>query len=386
MSRHQAEAELARQRELLHQSEKLSALGELLAGVAHELNNPLSVLVGQALMLRDDAPDERTTARAEKIRKAADRCARIVKTFLAMARQEPSKMAPVEVNSVIESALDVTAYLLRSAGIEVSLLLAKDLPSVTADADQLHQVLTNLIVNAQNALGDRERPRRLRITSSYRRKSDQIVVKVKDNGPGVPADIASRIFEPLFTTKDVGSGTGMGLALCHRIVEEHGGTIMLEKTQGEGAVFVLRFPLTKKTNRPASATVQAREHATGRRVLVVDDDEDVGQTISDVLEHHGHHVETVSSGAVALEKVKRQHYDVILSDVRMPGLDGPGLYRALAKERPERIAGLAFITGDTLTPSVREFLETSERPYLEKPILPRDVRELMDLLMRRKTT
>jgi len=382
--RYEAEAELTRQRELLHQSEKLSALGELLAGVAHELNNPLSVLVGQALMLRDDAADERTAARAEKIRKAADRCARIVKTFLAMARQEPSKMEAVELNTVIESALDVTAYMLRSADIDVSLRLTRDLPMVTADADQLHQVFTNLIVNAQNALESQEGPRRLKITSTYRRKTDQVVIKIKDNGPGVSSDIASRIFEPLFTTKDVGSGTGMGLAICHRIVEAHGGTIMLETAQGEGAVFSVRLPRAGRSAR--QEIVRSRTDATrsGHSVLVVDDDYDVGQTISDVLEHQGYQVEIVSSGAVALEKVKRQRYDAILSDVRMPGMDGPALYRALSAERPQQIDGLAFITGDTLTPGVRQFLETSERPYLEKPILPHDVRELMELLMRRK--
>ncbi len=383
--RHEAEAEMARQRELLHQSEKLSALGELLAGVAHELNNPLSVLVGQALMLREDAPDQRTMDRAEKIRKAADRCARIVKTFLAMARQEPSKMEAVEINRVIESALDVTAYMLRAADIEVSLRLTRELPLVTADADQLHQVITNLIVNAQNAMESQEGPRHLRITSSFRRKTDQVVIKVKDSGPGVPADIGTRIFEPLFTTKDVGSGTGMGLAICHRIVEAHGGSIMLERTQSEGATFTVRLPRTGSLQRPVFEPNQADAKSSGHRVLVVDDDYDVGQTICEVLEHDGFQVEIVGSGAVALEKVKRQRFDAILSDVRMPGMDGPALYRALAAEQPEQISGLAFITGDTLTPSVRQFLETSERPYLEKPILPRDVRELMALLMRRRT-
>ena len=382
--RYEAEAELSRQRELLHQSEKLSALGELLAGVAHELNNPLSVLVGQALMLRDDATDERTEARAEKIRKAADRCARIVKTFLAMARQEPCKMEAVELNAVIESALDVTAYMLRSADIDVSLRLTRDLPTVTADADQLHQVFTNLIVNAQNAMEAQEGARRLKIVSTYRRKTDQVVIKVKDNGPGVSPDIASRIFEPLFTTKDVGSGTGMGLAICHRIVEAHGGSIMLETTQSEGAAFTVRLPGAGQSTRPELALSHADTARIGYSVLVVDDDYEVGQTISDVLEHQGYQVEIVSSGAVALEKVKRQRYDAILSDVRMPGMDGSALYRALAAERSQQIDGLAFITGDTLTPGVRQFLETSERPYLEKPILPHDVRELMELLMRRK--
>ena len=383
--RHAAQAELERQRDMLHQSEKLSALGELLAGVAHELNNPLSVLVGQALMLRETAPDERTAERAEKIGKAADRCARIVKTFLAMARHEPTEMELVDLNAVIESALEVTAYLLRTSGVDVSLRLARDLPTVTANADQMRQVLTNLIVNAQNALQDKDGQRRLRITSRHHQKHDQIVLKVKDNGPGIPTEIRSRIFEPLFTTKDVGAGTGMGLALCHRIVEAHGGTITVEQTGDDGAVFTVRIPRAKKDTQPVSAQWREETHRTGHRILVVDDEYDVGEIISDVLEHDGHIVEVAHSGTVALQKIRRGHYDVILSDIRMPGMDGPGLYRALSATKPEQIDGLAFITGDTLTAKVREFLETSERPYLEKPILPRDIRELISLLMRRKT-
>lgn len=381
---HASEAELTRQRELLHQSEKLSALGELLAGVAHELNNPLSVLVGQALMLREDATESRIAGRADKIGKAADRCARIVKTFLAMARQEPNETEPVDLHAVIDNALEVTAYSLRTSGVDVVLRLAKDLPCVMANGDQMRQVFTNLIVNAQYALQGKDGDRKLRITTSYRQRSDRIVVKLKDNGPGIPEDIRSRIFEPLFTTKDVGAGTGMGLALCHRIIESHGGTIMLERASGEGSVFAIRLPRANTEALPDVETWTERSNNDGYRILVVDDEFDVGRIISDALERDGHAVEIARSGTIAMEKIKFQPYDVILSDIRMPGMDGPGLYRALNAARPDQIDRLAFITGDTLTPKVREFLETSERPYLEKPVRPKDVRNLVDLLMRRK--
>jgi len=382
--RHAAEAELGRQREMLHQSEKLSALGELLAGVSHELNNPLSVLVGQALMLRETAPDKKITERAERIGKAADRCARIVKTFLAMARQESCHMERIDVNEVIQSSLEVTAYSLRTSGIDVTLKLAKNLPEVMANVDQIRQVLTNLIINAQGALQEKNEQRRLRITTSYRQKSGQVVIKVKDNGPGIPAEFRSRVFEPLFTTNKVGGGTGMGLALCHRIIEAHDGTIILERAGREGAAFAIRIPRAKRRTKTEVRPRKEESRSAGYRLLVVDDEGDVAQVISDVLEHEGHYVETVSSGTTALEKLKHQRYDVILSDIRMPGMDGPGLYRQLAATMPEQIDRLAFITGDTLTPKIREFLEASERPYLEKPLLPRDIRDLVDLLMRRK--
>ena len=383
--RRAAEAELVRQREIVYQSEKLSALGELLAGVSHELNNPLMVLVGQAQMLQDRAPDEETARRAEKIATAAGRCTRIVKTFLAMARQEPSDLVPVEVNSVVESALELTCYSLRTHGIDVCLRLAKDLPTIDGDADQLRQVLINLIVNADHAMQEVNEPRRLRISSSYRKKSKMVVVKVKDSGLGIADEIRSRIFEPLFTTKEVGSGTGMGLALCHRLVEAHGGTISVDSSPGQGASFSIRLPRTQQEGISSAGVQHGAGQVAMLRVLVVDDDYDVGQIISDMLRHEGHLVDVAGSGPLALEMVKRQRYDVILSDVRMPGMDGPGFYRVLGEIKPEQIDGLVFMTGDTLSPGVRDFLDASERPYLEKPLALRDLRGLLELLMRRKT-
>ncbi len=379
--RREAEAELRRQRERLHQSEKLSALGELLAGVSHELNNPLSVLVGQALMLQETAPDKKIASRAEKIGKAADRCARIVKTFLAMARQEPSKKEPIDLDEVIEAALEMTAYSLHSAGIEISRRMAKNLPIIMADADQMGQVVTNLIVNAQHSMQSMDGPRKLRIITSYRKKTNTVVVKVKDNGPGIPEEIRSRIFEPLYTTKQVGSGTGMGLALCHRIVEAHGGNIVVESQPGEGAAFAIRLPCgegceAQDIGGPAEDVARKRY-----KILVVDDEYDVGQIISEILQHDGHDVQIAGSGKVALSKIERGDFDVILSDLRMPEMDGPDFFRALNDSRPEMVLRLAFITGDTLSPGIRDFLRGCGRPYLEKPILPKDVRGIVDRIV-----
>jgi len=381
-SRRETETEQVRQRELLHQSEKLSALGELLAGVSHELNNPFSVLIGQSLLLTEKAPDGTVAARAEKIGKAAERCARIVKNFLDMARLEPSEMALVDPAAVIENALERASYDLRSSEVEVSLRIAKTLPPIVADVDQLRQVIANLITNAKDALRDVDRPRRLRITASYRKQTDQVVVKVKDNGPGVPAEIGSRVFEPLYTTKDSGNGTGIGLALCHRIVEAHCGTIALERSQGEGAVFAVRLPVAKARARPAGAQWRGRRKEPARRILVVDDDDDVVAVISEALARDGHTVDTAISGYLALQKAKRWQYDVILSNIRVPGMDGAGFYRALSDLKPGSIGRLAFIAGGTLGPQDKAFLDASERPLLQKPFSRRAVRELVDLLIR----
>jgi two-component system NtrC family sensor kinase len=222
-----SEEELTRQREALYQREKLAALGSLLAGVAHELNNPLSVVVARAVLLEEQG-DATTRTAAVKIRTGAERCARIVRTFLAMARQQRPERGPVAINDVASAALDITAYAVRTSGIEVTLDLADDMPPILADAGQLHQVLLNLIINAQHALQDQPQPRRLRVTSCHDSAADMIRITVADNGPGIPAELRARIFEPYFTTKPTGIGTGVGLAVSLGIVEAHGGTLTVD--------------------------------------------------------------------------------------------------------------------------------------------------------------
>ena len=373
------EAEMVLQREALHQSEKLSALGELLAGIAHELNNPLSVLVGQALLLRETVNDPTIKSRAEKIGNAADRCARIVKTFLAMARQEPAKTRRVDLREVIESALEFTGYALRGSNIEVQLRIKDDLPPIYADAAQIQQVLVNLIVNGQHALDERQRDgeRILKIIASYRERDNEVLLKVKDNGPGMPDHVRRRIFEPLFTTKGIGSGTGIGLALCHRIVNTHGGKMKVESVEDVGTSFVIRFPASTAI-LPAEEAAEAPCEATASgRALVIDDEPDVGELIAEILRREGFLVDVAVSGADALKLLAVDSYDVILSDLRMPGFNGRDLYQQLHDDTPGLVDRLGFITGDTVSAKARDFLKATGRPFLEKPISPKEVRRLL---------
>jgi len=374
--RRKLEAEMARQREALHQTEKLSALGELLAGVSHELNNPLSVVVGQAMLLRETAREPAIVERARKIGDAADRCARIVKTFLAMARQQPSEMRPVKLNDIVESALEMTGYMLRTHDVDVSLELNPTVPAIMADGDQINQVLTNLIVNGLHAMENEPMPHRLRLVTHYDRGRRQAVLKVGDNGRGVPEDVASRIFEPFFTTKDLGEGTGIGLTIVHRIVDAHGGSITLDSEPGKGATFVLRFPTCASIGvEEENADEIAEDGALS--VLVIDDEPGVAEIIRDSLLADGHQVDVVTSGRAALERLLFRQYDAILSDVRMPDLDGPALYEAIRDRHPAKLARMAFITGDTMSPAIRRFLDEAGRPYLEKPVMPADLRRMI---------
>ncbi|MCB1743015.1 MAG: PAS domain S-box protein [Gammaproteobacteria bacterium] len=240
--RREMEEELSRQREALYRTEKLSALGELLASVAHELNNPLSVVVGQAMLMQETITDPRVVERAEKIGEAASRCSRILKAFQAIARQQPVARTLLDVNEVLEEALELCASMLRDAQIQTRCRLAARLPPINADRNQLVQVLTQLVLNARHALLDVHEGRELKITSGFRARTGEVTIKVKDNGPGVPEDLRQRIFEPLFTTQEVGAASGLGLALCHRVVVAHGGMLDLENGTGPGAVFCIRLP------------------------------------------------------------------------------------------------------------------------------------------------
>ena len=371
------EEEMARQRDALHQSEKLSATGELLAGVSYELNNPLSVLLGQATLLRDSAQDEKVQRRAEKLYAAADRCARIVKTFLALARQRPLASEPTSLNDLVEEALEVTGYSLRSSDIEVLPRLAPSLPDVLVDRDQLRQVITNLIINAQHALEETNIARQLKIQTGFRRRTNDVVVKVKDNGPGVPAEIRGRIFEPLFTTKDVGVGTGIGLALCHRIVEAHGGTIVLESGAEEGAAFAIRLPVDPDAVIDDDAPPADRDRSRTCDILIIDEEPDVAIVLSELVQADGHATTIALSGEEGLRAIQRAEFDVIFCDIRMPVMDGPGFYHAMTKLRPNMASRLAFVTGDYLSPRVRRFLDGTGCPTIEKPANPEDLRRMI---------
>jgi PAS domain S-box-containing protein len=377
----QAESEIERQREALHQSEKLSALGSLLAGVAHELNNPLSVVVGYAALLRASSNDPKNRDRAERIHAAANRCSRIVKSYLALARKKPAARTAVQVNDLIEAALEFASYGLRTRDVEVVCDLEADLPTLLADGDQLVQVFMNLMVNAQHALQLTAPPRRLRITS--RRAPDGVCIEVADNGPGIPPEIASRIFEPFFTTKPQGVGTGIGLSVSAGIVAGHGGEIEVGRAADGGAVFTIRLPAgAAAAERPVEPD-QASPRPLKGRIMVVEDEVEIGEMLADTLRRDGHTALVATSGRDALAKLDQDEVDLIISDLRMPDMDGPALYRELSRLRPALAARMLFVTGDTLASDVTDFLSGSGANVIEKPIEPGEVRRhVQDLLAR----
>jgi len=372
------EEQIRERTQQLIQSEKLAAMGSLLAGVAHELNNPLSVVMGQAALLELTAGTGPMAERVGKIIKAAERCARIVKNFLALARQQPMERQAVSLNQVVQEAIELLAYPLRVDTVEIALELAPDLPEIWADPHQLHQLVVNLVSNAHQAMRTISAPRRIILTTRLVPAARRVLFAVADTGPGISSEVQGRIFEPFFTTKPVGQGTGLGLSLCQGIVERHGGSIRVASQPGHGAVFSIELPVdlretaTSEAARPASLQ-PIRE----KTILIVDDDRDVAETLGDLLQVDGHHVELVANGTLALEKLQSQTYDLILSDVRMPDTDGPRLYTQLERQHPELLRRVAFLTGDTLSAETSEFLERTRVPTMAKPFTLEQVRQVL---------
>lgn len=377
------EEELDRQREVTFQSEKMSALGGLLAGVAHELNNPLSIVVGHAMMLQEENLSDATRRQIEKISTAAERCAGIVKTFLALARQDPARVERLDLNEVVKIAADVARYGEEARSVAMQLDLDEDVPAIEGDADQLTQLVINLVINAEQAIvasgsGDR-------VTLRTRHVADKAVLWVEDNGPGVPADVRKRVFEPFFTTKGVGQGTGLGLSMCHQIASAHRGTIRLEEVEGikkgGGARFVLELPATSDGKVRQSLSAPAvNEVNSARRILIIDDEIDVAELNAEVLNRSGYITTAVSNAEEGLALMAAAHFDVVLSDLNMPGIDGRSFFEALRRDFPEQLDAVGFITGDTLGKASQTFLAEAGRPYLEKPVSPKELRAFVACL------
>lgn len=256
------EAERARRAGLdaLRRAERLSAIASLLAGVAHEINNPLAVVAAQSLLLAEEAEGTELAERAEKVRAAAERCGRIVASLLASARQRPPKRVPMDLARAAETGMDLASAAAHAAGIVLEAELDHRLPPLLGDADQIAHLVGNLIGNARAALsGMQDPPAVPRIRVSLAGEGAQAVLRVADNGPGVPQGLRARIFDPFFTTKPDGEGTGVGLALCRTIARAHGGGIEVEDTPGGGATFVVRLPLAGAPGRSGAGGLPARQ-------------------------------------------------------------------------------------------------------------------------------
>ncbi|MGB3245012.1 MAG: ATP-binding protein [Sulfitobacter sp.] len=379
-----ARAEISRQRDALHDAEKLSAIGQLMGGISHELNNPLSILTGQALMLKEKAQDEATAKRADRILNASERCSRIVRSFLDLARGTPIKPAPTNLNEIVVEATEATIDMLRGANIEMVLDLPKTTPQVTVDADQIRQVVINLIMNAAQAIIGQTGPRRISIVTRQDPATAATIVKVSDTGTGVPAEISSRVFDPLFTTKAPDGGTGLGLALCRQIMEAHAGCIRLEATSARGSTFVLTFGRQEDASQSRPTLRVDRRDRNGLSVLVVDDRSRNGGTVADILSAEGHGLDLVESTFVGVELLRRNRYDAIFCRAGIGDLGVAGCLRAINEARSGAVDSVVFVLGAKADCATLDLLDQLERPYLQEPFERRDILDILELLWMRR--
>jgi two-component system NtrC family sensor kinase len=354
--------------EQLIQSEKMSAIGQLVSGVAHELNNPLAGISAFAQLLLAEKrfpPDQRTAA--ETIYSEARRASRIVQNLLTFARQHKAEKGPAAMNQVLDDTLELRGYELRVRGIDVRREYDEALPDTMGDPHQLQQVFLNLITNAEQAM-ERAEGRHHRLTVRTRRAGDAIRIEVEDTGGGVPANLLERIFNPFFTTKPTGHGTGLGLSISLGIVREHEGRIWAENAPQGGARFVVELPvIAPRASGEFPAALAAHPVGDSLHILVVDDEASVRVALQRYLSARGHDVETTASGQDALGLLRSGEYDAVIVDMRMPDLSGEQLFEELRAADREHAERVIFTTGDLVSEQMRRFLDGSGRPCVPKP-------------------
>jgi two-component system NtrC family sensor kinase len=376
----------------LLQTEKMAALGQLVSGIAHELNNPLTSIQGYAQLLLSRRSTTERAGDALRISQEAERAARIVKNLLLFSREAKPERRAVQLNEVIERTISLRAYELKVQDIETELDLDPGLPQTLADAAQLQQVVLNLIINAEQAIvaGRDEESHNGRISIRTRRLAgDRLGMEVSDDGPGIAPEIVARVFDPFFTTKPPGVGTGLGLSIVYGIVQEHGGEVRVESVPGSGATLAVELPALavsgfgfvaeeRANDRRAAAIVSLPVvdwRAAREDILVVEDEPTVAELIADVLTEEGYRVDTLLDSRDALGRLEKKSYSLVICDLKMPHTDGPGLYRALVRRENPMQHKLLFVTGDTMAPRTIEFLNSSALPYLAKPFLVEELKE-----------
>jgi PAS domain S-box-containing protein len=373
----------ARMEQHLRQSEKLSSLGQMISGVAHELNNPLAVIGGYVeLILASHNLPAKTRQDLLKVAKESNRAARLVGNFLAFARSQPARRQMADLNELISAVVELRQFDLSLAHVKIQTALDPELPFTSVEPDQIQQVLIILINNAMQAMSKSPEPRLIKVSSAL--KKNRIQITVEDNGPGVPVEIESRIFEPFFTTKEVGFGTGLGLSIAHGIMTEHGGHIFYQHASLGGAAFLLDLPILSVPVPPADSpqTVPAatpnpvQDAPRAEKILVVDDETVIVEMLGEMLRLLGYSPCLCDSAGEGLKKIAETRFDLVLSDLRMPEIDGPQFYRlAVAKDaRLER--RFVFLTGDTVNEDTKSFLKTAGRPFLAKPFRLADIQEI----------
>ncbi|HUL59811.1 MAG TPA: ATP-binding protein [Anaeromyxobacteraceae bacterium] len=381
-------------------ADRMASVGTLAAGVAHEINNPLAYVIGNVDYAHDAlgsagaaiAQGRASTAALGKVvaecrqalheaQDGADRVRRIVRDLKVLSRAEEDERVPVCVGRVVQAALNLGDAVIRSRARLVTDLA--DVPPVMGNESRLTQVFLNLIVNAAQAIPEGQAERNEIFVGAGLDGRGQVVVEVRDSGCGIPPENRDRIFDPFFTTKPVGVGTGLGLAICHGIVAAFGGEIEVESEVGKGSTFRVSLPPSADLEPVAAASPPLHAPRRGR-ILVVDDEPLFCQLVERVLRPE-HEVVAVSDPRDALRRVQDgERFDLVLTDLAMPGLNGVELHAELSRIAPDLAAGMLFVTGGAFTRAAADFVATRPERVLDKPISPDAVRAAVAEALQRR--
>lgn len=365
--------------EQLLQTEKLSALGRLVAQVTHELNNPLTTARLLTESLDIEPLPYAATDLVRSLSSELEHAANIVRDLLLFVHR-PTAREEIDVVELVHGLVADLERRTSAAGITIDLDVDEPVPTLRADPHAMRQVIQNLVQNGIQALAGLETERRIRIgvRGENGERGQVLVVEVEDTGPGISGEVHNRLFEPFFTTKPMGEGTGLGLAIIKGIVETYDGTIEGLNAPGGGALFRIRLPAFAPTGEtpalagPATAAVPGANDVSpaprsGLRVLIIDDEPELQRALQRVLMHLGCEVTTALDGESGLQAAREEPFDLILCDVRLPGLHGQELLDRLRQEAPAAAEVITFMTGDTITREIRDFIASTGRPSLTKP-------------------
>ena len=366
------------QEQLLH-SEKLAAVGQLISGVAHELNNPLTAILGYSQLLTSSGQmGQRGIEYADKLYKQAQRTHRIVQNLLSFARQHKPERVPVQINQTLEETLALRDYDLRMHNVRIHLDLAENFPVTSADPHQLQQVFLNMMNNAVDAILEHSTEGDIWVRTAL--NGDRLCIEITDSGPGVKD--ASRVFDPFYTTKPVGKGTGLGLSICYGIITEHGGTIRVRNIPSRGASFTVELPFQPAAPQVFSTPGQRAVSGRDGRILLVDHDDSVLEAVGTILRGRDHRVQTAKDIREARALLEKQDFDLIVADLHISdGANGGGLGEWLAQHKPALSRKLIWMCAVAPSEDAGENIAGNGRQILQKPFKASDLLAAVDELL-----
>jgi len=361
--------ELKQTQEQLVQSEKLAAIGKLVSGIAHELNNPLFAAMGYTeLLLMDSEADNKSREKLEDILSSINRARNVVNGLLEFSRSVRVEKEIIDINKVISQTLSLREFEFKVSGIALECNLEKGLLPVVGNPVRLQQVFLNILINAEQAIKEVGKKGFIKVRSYMDKDQKMIFVEISDNAKEIPNNQLGKIFDPFFTTKEVGSGTGLGLSISYGIIKDYNGTIDVKSNKNLTSFIVgLPYVEVKPKTNPKLFSKKVDIKTSGKSVLVVDDETVIVSMLKDFFERKGFSVLTAKTGNEALKRLKNQEIELIILDIRMPEMDGKGFYKIIKSKRPELIKKIIFVTGDTLNTETLSFLEQINGYYLKKP-------------------